>query len=115
MLIREFEERKDVVAEKLAALSEFLAGRAQDTNSKMQISKQAFINAAKNLGINVSEESLAQMVSQKPLNDVLAPIEPNSDVIKFKGNTEVQTKMPVDQAEKIVSKNAKAAMRRGIK
>lgn len=115
MLIREFEERQDVAAEKLAALGEFLAGRAQDTNSRMQISKQAFVNAAKNLGINVSDESLAQMVSQKPLNDVLEPIEPNSDVIKFKGNTEVQTKMPVDQAEKIVSKNAKAAMRRGMK
>lgn len=115
MLIREFEERQDAVAEKLAALGEFLAGRAQDTNSKMQISKQAFINTAKNLGINVSEQSLAQLISQKPLNDILEPIEPNSDVIRFKGNTEVDTAMNVDQAEKIVNKNAKAAMRRAMK
>jgi len=115
MLIREFEERQDVTAEKLAALSEFLAGRAQDTNSKMQISKQAFINAAKNLGINVTEQSLSQMISQQPLNDILEPIEPNSDVIRFKGNTDVETAMSVNQAEKIVNKNAKAAMRRGMK
>jgi hypothetical protein len=114
MLIREFDEG-NTNAKKLVALSNFLAGRAQDQNAKKQISKQAFINAAKNLGINITDQSLAQMVSQEPLKNILEPIEPNSDIIRYKGNTEVKTGMSVDQAEQIVDKNAKSAMRRGMK
>jgi hypothetical protein len=51
MLIREVDEGNGNSV-KLAALSDFLAGRAQDQNAKKQISKTAFINAAKSLGIN---------------------------------------------------------------
>jgi hypothetical protein len=96
-------------------LSDFLSGRAQDQNAKKQISKTAFINAAKSLGINISEQTLSELVSQEPLKNILEPIEPNSDVIRYKGNTEVDTAMPVDTAQDIVAKNAKAAMNRAMK
>lgn len=114
MLIREFDEG-NANTRKLAALSDFLSGRAQDQNAKMQISKAAFINAAKSLGININEQTLAELIAQEPLKNILEPIEPNSDVIRYKGNTEVDTAMGVDQAEQIVNKNAKAAMRRAMK
>jgi hypothetical protein len=114
MLIREFDEGS-ANTRKLAALSDFLSGRAQDQNAKKQISKTAFINAAKSLGINISEQTLSELVSQEPLKNILEPIEPNSDVIRYKGNTEVDTAMPVDTAQDIVAKNAKAAMNRAMK
>jgi len=113
MLIREFDEGS-ATTKKLAALSDFLAGRAEDQNAKKEISKTAFINAAKNLGININEQTLAELVAKEPLKNILEPIEPNSDVIRYKGNTEVDTAMNVDQAEQIVNKNAKAAMRRAM-
>ena len=113
MLIREFDEGH-ANARKLAALVDFLAGRSQDQNAKKEISKAAFINAAKNIGININEQMLAELVSQEPLKNILEPIEPNSDVIRYKGNTDVDTAMPVDRAEDIVAKNAKAAMNRAM-
>lgn len=114
MLIREFDEG-NANTRRLAALVDFLAGRSEDTNSKKQISKQAFINAAKNIGININEQTLAELVSQEPLKNILEPIEPNSDIIRYKGNEEVDTAMPVDKAQDIVAKNAKAAMKRDMK
>lgn len=114
MLIREFDEG-NVNTRKLTALIDFLAGRAQDTNAKKQISKQAFMNAAKNIGINLNDQILSELILKEPLKNILEPIEPNSDVIRYKGNTDVDTAMPVDQAENIVAQNAKAAMKRGMK
>ena len=114
MLIREFDEG-NTNTRKLAALSDFLSGRAKDQNAKMQISKAAFINAAKSLGININEQTLAELIAQEPLKNILEPIEPNSDVIRYKGNTEVDTAMSVDQSQQLVDKNAKAAMRRAMK
>ena len=114
MLIREFEEGA-VNTQKLAALIDFLAGRAEDQNAKKQISKQALINAAKNLGVNINDQILDELVLKEPLKNILEPIEPNSDVIRYRGNDEVDTAMPVDKAEDIVAKNAKSAMKRGMK
>jgi hypothetical protein len=114
MLIREFAEGNSNV-KKLAALTDFLEGRAQDQNAKKEISKAAFFNAAKSLGINISEQTLSELIAQEPLKNILEPIEPNSDVIRYKGNKEVDTAMSVDQSQQIVDKNAKAAMRRGMK
>lgn len=113
MLIREFDEG-NTNTRKLAALVDFLAGRAEDQNAKKEISKAAFINAAKNLGININEQILSELIAQEPLKNILEPIEPNSDVIRYKGNTDVDTAMSVDTAQDIVDKNAKSAMRRAM-
>jgi hypothetical protein len=109
MLIREV---ADPNTQKLAALSQFLLGRSQDESAKKQISQQAFIDAAKSLGVNVTLDSLGDLISKEPLNNILEPLEPNSGVVRFKGDTEVATGMSVDQARAVVDSNAKAAMKR---
>jgi hypothetical protein len=105
-------EFEDSNTQKLAALSQFLLGRSQDQAAKKQISQQAFIDIAKSLGVNVTEQNLGELIAQDPLKNILEPLEPNSGVIRFRGNTETTTGMTVDQAEQVVDANAKAAMRR---
>ena len=109
MLIREV---ADPNTQRLAALSQFLLGRSKDESAKKQISQTAFIDLAKSLGVNVTAENLGDLVSQEPLSNILEPIEPNSGVVRFKGDTEAATGMSVDQARAVVDSNAKAAMKR---
>ena len=109
MLIREV---ADPNTQRLAALSQFLLGRSQDESAKKQISQQAFIELAKSLGVNVTLTNLADMISQEPLSNILEPLDPQSGVVSFKGDTESATGMSVDQAQAVVDSNAKAAMKR---
>jgi len=109
MLIREV---ADPNTQRLAALSQFLLGRSEDESAKKQISQQAFIDAAKSLGVNVTPENLGDLISQEPLSNILEPLEPNTGVVRFKGNTEAETGMSVDQARAVVDSNAKAALKR---
>jgi hypothetical protein len=113
MLIREFALDKSVNDPvKLLALATFLKDRAQDENAQAQISQDAFIEAARSLDISLTPDSLAELISKDPLKNVLEPLEPNSGVVRFKGNTEEVTGMTVDQARAVVDSNAKAAMKR---
>lgn len=113
MLIREFALDRNVADPvKLLALATFLKDRAKDENAAAQISQDAFIKAAESLDINLTPDSLADMITKDPLKNVLEPMEPNSGVIRFKGNTEAETGMSVDQARAVVDANAKAAMNR---
>ena len=109
MLIFEVE---DPNGQKLMALSQFLSGRSNDESAEKQISQQAFIDLAKSLGVNVTQENLGDMIAKPPLSNVLEPLEPNSGVVSFKGDTEATTGMSVDQARAVVDSNAKAAMKR---
>jgi hypothetical protein len=109
MLIREV---ADPNTQRLAALSQFLLGRSEDESAKKQISQQAFIDLAKSLGVNVTADSLGDLISKEPLSNILEPLEPNSGVVRFKGDTEAETGMSVDQAQAVVNSNAKAAMKR---
>jgi len=106
MLIREV---ADPNTQRLAALSQFLLGRSQDESAKKQISQTAFIDLAKSLGVNVTADNLGDLISQEPLSNILEPLEPNSNVVRFKGDTEAATGMSVDQARAVVDSNAKAA------
>ena len=99
-------------SEKLLALSKFLTGRAEDTTAKKEISQAAFIDLARSLGVNVTPDTLGNMISQEPLSNVLEPTEPGSNVVRFKGNVEGSAGMSVDQARATVDSNAKAAMKR---
>ena len=114
MRIDEVSDTK-VDSDKLMALAQFLSGRSQDQDAKKQISQQAFVELARNLGVMITPDSLVELVAQPPLSNVLEPIEPNSGLVRFKGNLDKSTQMSVNQAEKIVDRNAKAAMRRGMK
>jgi len=109
MLIREV---ADPNTQRLAALSQFLLGRSEDETAKKQISQIAFIDLAKSLGVNVTADNLGDLISQEPLSNILEPLEPNSGVVRFKGDTEAATGMSVDQARAVVDSNAKAAMKR---
>jgi hypothetical protein len=109
MLIREV---ADPNTQRLAALSQFLLGRSEDETAKKQISQTAFIDLAKSLGVNVTQDNLGDLISKEPLSNILEPLEPNSGVVRFKGDTEAQTGMSVDQARAVVDSNAKAAMKR---
>jgi hypothetical protein len=113
MFIKEFTETTPAVdSKKLLALSTFLKDRAEDENAAAEISQDAFIQAAQSLGINVTKENLNRMINQAPLNNVLEPIEPGTDVVRFKGNVSNSGNMSVDQARAVVDSNAKAAMKR---
>lgn len=105
-------EVADPDGQKLLALSQFLLGRSEDEAAKKQISQNAFIDAAKSLGINVTIDNLGDLVNKEPLRNILEPIDPNSGVVRFKGDTEAQTGMSVDMARATVDSNAKAAMKR---
>jgi hypothetical protein len=113
MLIREFAGDKSATdTVKLLALVTFLKDRAEDENAAAQISQEAFIKAAKSLDIGITADNLAELISKDPLKNVLEPLEPNSGVIRFRGNTEAATGMSVDQARAVVDANAKSAMKR---
>jgi len=105
-------EVADPNSQKLMALSQFLSGRSDDESAKKQISQQAFIDLAKSLGVNVTLENLGELIGQPPLSNILEPLDPNSGIVRFKGNTEAETGMSVDQARAVVDSNAKAAMKR---
>ena len=109
MLIREV---ADPNTQRLAELSQFLLGRSQDETAKKQISQTAFIDLAKSLGVNVTADNLGDLISQEPLSNILEPLQPNSGIVRFKGDTEATTGMSVDQARAVVDSNAKAAMKR---
>ena len=109
MLIREV---ADPNTQRLAALSQFLLGRSEDETAKKQISQTAFIDLAKSLGVNVTADNLGDLISQEPLSNILEPLQPNSGIVRFKGDTEATTGMSVDQARAVVDSNAKAAMKR---
>jgi hypothetical protein len=99
-------------SQKLLALTKFLSGRADDTTAKKEISQAAFIDLAQSLGVSINPDGLVELISQEPLSNVLEPLEPNSSVVRFKGNTDATTGMSVDQARAVVDTNAKAAMKR---
>lgn len=107
-------EVADHGVKKLMALSQFLLGRSQDEAAKKQISVTAFVDLAKSLGVNVTVDNLSDMMAQPPLSNILEPLEPNSGVVRFRGDTEAATGMSVDQARAVVDSNAKAAMKRRL-
>ena len=105
-------EVADPNSQKLMALSQFLSGRSDDESARKQISQQAFIDLAKSLGVNVTTENLGELIGQPPLSNILYPLDPQSGVVSFKGDTEAETGMSVDQARAVVDSNAKAALKR---
>jgi len=95
--------------DRLLGLAQFLAGRATDTASKKQISQKAFVQIAQELGINVTDSNLADIVGQPPLSNVLEPLDPTTGMITFKGGEQEVNQMPVNKAQDIVAKMAKKA------
>jgi hypothetical protein len=112
MRLREF---ADPNAQKLLALTTWLADRARDENARGEISQQAFIDVAKSLDVNVTETNLGDLIAKEPLSNVLEPLDPNSGVVRFKGDLDTTAGMTVDQARATVDANAKSALKRRMK
>jgi len=97
----------------LLGLVEFLAGRAQDTNSQKQISQDAFIKLAQSLDININSQNLPELTNLPPLSNVLEPLQPNTnDPVVFKGGEPTDVAMPVNKAQDIVAQAAKSAAKK---
>ena len=106
------EVASDPNPDRLAGLVKFLSGRAVDTGARKQISKQAFMSMAQQLGVNITDQNLQDMVERPPLSNMLEPIDPQSDQITFKGGESDAPGMPVNKAQDIVAKAAKDALRK---
>jgi hypothetical protein len=110
--MRIMEVAGDPNPDRLAGLVKFLSGRAEDTGARKQISKAAFMSMAQQLGVNITDQNLQDMVDQPPLSNMLEPIDPQSDQITFKGGETGNVDMPVDKAQDIVAKAAKSALQK---
>jgi hypothetical protein len=106
------DEVAEVNGQRLMALAQFLSGRSNDESARKQISQDAFVDLAKSLGVNVTLDNLGMLINKPPLSNVLEPLDPSSNVISFKGDTEADTGMSVDQAREVVDANAKKALKR---
>lgn len=110
MRLVEFEvSRKNT--EELAALSQFLLARTNDTNAKKTMPVSSFLKLANNMGISLTDDQLRNLVQQPPLSELIANVEGDADtgVITFKGSEEVAPNMSVDQARDTVNTMAKRA------
>jgi hypothetical protein len=93
----------------LAALAQFLLGRAEDADTNKTISADAFIKIARDMGISVTHQQLIAMSQKPPLSNLISNVEPNE--VSFRGaEPEVDdSDMSVDQARATVDKMAKRA------
>jgi hypothetical protein len=100
--------------QQLMGLVSFLAGRAEDQNAQTKIDQNAFIELARDLGIVIAKNQLADLVGQPPLSNILEPLAPDStDPIVFKGgDTPGPVEMPVNKAQDIVAKAASNAAKK---
>ena len=102
-------------AARLAALAEFLAGRAEDSGSSKTIGIKAFLKLANSMGISMTDNQLRDVVQQPPLNGIIDNVEGDAESgrILFRGATDVGTgdqQMTPDQARQTVNSMAKRAV-----
>lgn len=106
-------EVTDVNTTKLAAIGQFLLGRADDTGAKKTISVDTFLGLARDMGIALSASQLRDMAQEPPLNNIIADIQGNE--IIFQGSEEYvpgsDDTMTTDQARATVDKMAKRALK----
>jgi hypothetical protein len=117
MKITEVADNSQPDQAQLMGLVSFLSGRARDQAARKQISLDAFVDLAKNLGISINKADLPALANLPPLSNVLEPIEPGATAINFRtaGEESAPAEMPVDKAQDIVASAAKSAMKRGLK
>lgn len=97
--------------QELAALSQFLLSRAEDTDAQKKISVAAFLELANNIGISLTDSQLRNIAQQPPLNGLISDVT-DTEVV-FQGAVENAPTMTVDQARDTVNKMAKRAAKKG--
>jgi hypothetical protein len=97
----------------LFRLAVLMRSRAEDTGIKPETTVGDFLSRARDLNVDMQPSELQTLVSQPPLNAVILPLNPDDKVLKFKTDTpEESVSMPVNQAQEIVARAAKSAMKR---
>ena len=102
----------DPRAQRLAAMTQFLLGRSEDTASAKKISTDAYLKLAADMGISLTKSQLLDLAQQPPLSSLIANVE--DDEIIFKGAEQAPDTMTVDQAQKTVDSMAKRAAKKGL-
>lgn len=83
--------------EELAALGQFLIGRADDELTQSSISVDSFLRMAQKMGVNIDSDTLQNLVSKGKIKTI-ADI--NKDTVKFKSKEQAgPEQMPFDKAE----------------
>jgi hypothetical protein len=114
MLIREV-ATSGVDTSRLAALAEFVLGRAGDDDASKVMSIDAFLKMAQNMGVILSAQELYDASVASPLNELIDDVEldennPEKGTIYFKGARAAKpAQMSVDNARDTVNKMAKRA------
>ena len=103
----------------LTALSQFLVSRAKDTNARMSISVDSFINLAKAQGISLTPEQLKTLSQTPPLSNIISDVtgsdtEPGEVVFRGAEIGSGQDTMTVDQARQTVDSMSKRAAKKGL-
>ena len=111
MRLDEFDVSSNSTSE-LAALSQFLLSRAQDTDAQKKISIAAFLELANNIGVSLTDSQLRNLVQQPPLDKLISNVT-DTEVI-FKDSVEDAPAMSVDQARETVNTMAKRAAKKGM-
>jgi hypothetical protein len=110
--MRILEVAADPNAQRLAALTQFLLGRSEDTAAAKKISTDAYLKLAGDMGISLTKSQLIDMVQHPPLSNLITNVE--NDEIIFKGAETAPDTMSVDQARKTVDSMAKRAAKKGV-
>ena len=100
--------------EKLAAISQFLLGRAKDEGSKKRVMDfRTFANLAQGQGISITPDSLKGMIQNPPLRNLINDVEgddANTARVIFQGAENTPPEMSVDTARQTVNQMAKRAL-----
>jgi len=100
--------------EKLAALGQYMIGRANNQNAPSELSIEAFIAIADRLGMSVDFDTISDMLERGVLTDVIADVD--QDNIRFNSKEKAQGPenmgVPVDKAEAQVKQMANRAAQR---
>ena len=105
MQVVEFTTPEDPKAARLVGLVDFL----KSLNHSKPISKETFMRLAGQLGIVITKDNIQNLMQQEPLLNLFEPMDPQSNMLVFKGEDQAVSGMPVDQAQNIVAKMAKRA------
>jgi len=112
MRIQEVASDRD--QEKLAAISQFLLGRAKDEGSTKRVMDfRTFANLAQGQGISLTPDSLKRMIQQPPLRNLINDVEgddANTARVVFQGAENTPPEMSVDTARQTVNQMARRAV-----
>lgn len=101
-------------AQKLAAMSQFLIGRSEDTDAEKVMNLDAFLQLAQNQGIGLTKQSLIDLSQRAPLNSLIRSVEDDRVIFRGAEGDQVTDTMSVDQARKTVDSMAKRAAKKGV-